>query len=272
MAARFATPSQGSLNSAQDKSNGKKPIAPPPQQQPADPLLGRIDLSLNSKDETPGEDGLVAEISASVYIGNKLFTISSGGSNLVTLTDWKNPSNPEVVQQLDLSGFFTTSVASFGNLIAIAATPDNYDTDIPTPESQIRFYSLNPSGKLTEVGVVRTGFLTDGMRFSADGRQLYIANEGQPNDDYSIDPIGSVSIINLSGQGGNINFEETEISFPDLNAAGVSLLGSGIRFSGKTVVTTRFAQDAEPEYVAAAGGYLFVTLQENNTVARIDLD
>ena len=87
MAARFATPSQGSLNSAKDKRNGKKPIAPPPQQQPTEPLLGRIDLSLNSKDGTPGEDGLVAEISTSVYIGNKLYKISSGGSTLVTLTE-----------------------------------------------------------------------------------------------------------------------------------------------------------------------------------------
>lgn len=273
MAARFATPSQGALNSAKDKRNGKKPIAPPPLQQPADPLLGRIDLSLNSKDETPGEDGLVAEISASVYIGNRLYTISSGGSNLVTLTDWKDPSHPEVVQQLDLSGFSTTSVASFGNLIAIAATPDNYDTiGIPTPESQIRFYSLNPSGKLTEVGVVSSGFLTDGMQFSPNGRQLYLANEGQPNADYSIDPVGSISIINLSGQGGNISFEAVEINLPDLDAAGVILQGSGIRFSGKTGITTSFAQDAEPEFVSAAGGYLFVTLQENNTVARIDLD
>ncbi|MCP9820593.1 hypothetical protein KBZ18_13980 [Synechococcus sp. Cruz-9H2] len=273
MAARFATPSQGSLNSTRDKGNGKKPISPPPQQQPEDPLLGRIDLTDFSVDSEAGEDGLVAEISASVYIANKLFTISSGGSNLVTLTGWNDPSNPEVVQQLDLTGFFTTSVATFGNLIAIAATPDNYDAiGNITPESQVRFYSLNPSGKLTEVGVVNTGFLTDGMRFSADGRQLYIANEGQPNANYSIDPVGSVSIINLSGQGGNINFEETEISFPDLDPENFSLLGSGIRFSGKTGITDSLAKDAEPEYVAAAGGYLFVTLQENNTVARIDLD
>jgi hypothetical protein len=249
-------------------------VAPPPEPEPAAPLLGRYDLSTDSQDETPGEDGLVAEISASVSIANRLYTVSSGGSNLVSLTDWSDPTNPRLVQQLDLSGFFTTSVATFGNLIAIATTPDNYDdlTNTETPESQIRFYSLNPSGKLTEVAVVTTGFLTDGMRFSADGRQLYIANEGQPNADYSVDPIGSVSIITISGQGGNLSFSEAEITFPDLNAAGVEMLGSGIRFSGKTGVTTSFGQDAEPEFVSAAGGYLFVTLQESNTVARINLD
>jgi YVTN family beta-propeller protein len=248
-------------------------VAPPPLPAPSDPLLGRIDLSDVSQDPTPGEDGLVAEISASVAIANRLYTISSGGSNRVSLTDWSDPGNPQLVQQLDLSGVFTTSVATFGNLVAIATTPDDYDdpTNTETPESQIRFYSINAAGKLTELAVVNTGFLTDGMRFSADGSQLYIANEGQPNANYSVDPVGSVSIITISGQGGNLNFSEAEVTFPELNSAGVQLLGSGIRFSGKTGVTTSFAQDAEPEYVSAAGGYLFVTLQENNTVARINL-
>ncbi len=251
---------------------GLKPKGPLPQLEPIEALLGRSDLTSVALDPTPGQDGLVAEISASVAFANKLFTLSSGGSNLVSLTDWSDPANPLLVQQIELSGFFTTSVASFGNLIAIAATPENYDAiGSATPESQIRFYSINPSGKLTELAVVNTGFLTDGMRFSADGTQLYIANEGQPNADYSVDPVGSVSIINITGQGGNLQFSEAEVFFPDLNAIGVQQLGSGIRFSGQDGITASFGQDAEPEYVAAAGGYLFVTLQENNTVARINL-
>jgi hypothetical protein len=134
----------------------RRPTAPAPQA----PLLGRLDLTDVSKDPTLDEDGLVAEISASVSIGKRLYTISSGGSNLVSISDWSNPTNPRLVQQLDLSGFETTSVATYGNLIAIAATPDNYAASgIPTPESQIRFYSINPAGTLKEVGVVNTGFL-----------------------------------------------------------------------------------------------------------------
>ena len=274
MAARFSSPGKGPLKST--LAPFIKPFTKRRRKQlpePAQPLLGRFDLTPVSQDPTPGADGLVAEISASVAIANRLYTISSGGSNLVSLTDWSDPTNPQLVSQLDLSGFFTTSVATFGNLIAIATTPSNYDdpANTATPESQVRFYSINPAGKLTEVAVVNTGFLTDGMRFSADGRQLYIANEGQPNADYSVDPIGSVSIITISGHGGNRRFSEAEVTFPDLDSSGVQLLGSGIRFSGKTGITTSFGQDAEPEYVSAAGGYLFVTLQENNTVARINL-
>ena len=247
----------------------RRPVAPAPQT----PLLGRLDLSGSSQDPTPGEDGLVAEISASVSILNRLYTISSGGSNLVSNSDWSDPSNPRLVQQLNLTGFYTTSVATFGDLIAIAATPDNYGAiGIPTPESQIRFYRIDWAGKLTELAVVNTGFLSDGMQFSADGRQLYVANEGQPNNNYTQDPIGSVSIITISRTGSNLRFSEGEVTFPDLYAEGVELLGSGIRFGGKTGITTSFSQDAEAEYVSSAGGYLFVSLQETNTVARIDLD
>ena len=253
-------------------SNARRFIGPLPKAAPTKPLLGRIDLTNVSKDPRVTKDGLVAEISASVSIANRLFTISSGGSNLVSITDWSVPTNPKLVQQLDLSGFFTTSVATFGNLIAVAATPDNYDAiGIATPKSQIRFYSLNPSGKLREVAVVTTGFLTDSIRFSADGGKLFIANEGQPNADYSVDPEGSVSIITISGRAGNLLFSEEKVSFPELDDSSVELLGSGIRFGGKADVTTSFAQDAEPEYLSAAGKYLFATLQESNTVARINL-
>ena len=240
---------------------------------PEAPLLGRLDLSNFSQDSTPGEDGLVAEISASVSIGKRLYTITSGGSSLVSLSDWTDPSNPRLMQQLDLIGFFTTSVATFDNLIAIAATPANYDASgIPTPESQIRFYSINAAGTLKELAVVNTGFLTDSIRFSDDGRQLFVANEGQPNADYSVDPIGSVSIIKIKGKGRDLRFSEAEVTFPELNSNGVEMLGDGIRFSGKTGVTLSFGQDAEPENLAATDDYQFVTLQENNAVARINLD
>lgn len=250
--------------------------------QPADVLLGRIDLTAfsedTSTDKEEAEDGLVAEISASVSIGGRFYAISSGGSNRITLSDWSDPRNPRFVEQLDLGDNFTTSVATFGNLVAIAVTPSSYDAAGQMPsKSEIRFYNLVPpsrfnrEAKLVEVGRVEAGFLSDGMRFSADGRKLFIANEGQPNSDFSEDPVGSVTIVSIKGTPLRPRFEKVDVAMPELDAAGLELLGSGIRFSGKDGVTHTFAQSAEPEYVSAAGGYLFATLQESNVVARINL-
>lgn len=235
------------------------------------PLIGQIDFTPVSQDPTPGEDGLVAEISASARLGKKFFTISSGGSNLVSIADWSNPSTPKIVGQLNLEGFFTTSVATFGNLVAIAATPDSYGSaGEKAKRSQIRFYEINNAGDLKFLAKVKSGYLTDGIRFSADGRQLYAANEGQPNADFSSDPAGSISLINIRGKGTQRTFTSSELSLPDLDKSSIELFGRGIRFSGLSGVTTSFSDDAEPEYLATAGKYLFATLQENNAIARIN--
>lgn len=233
-------------------------------------ILGRLDLTGESKDPEPGEDGLVAEISASVWVGNKMYTLSSGGSDTLSLSEWSNPTNPQLVNQITLEGYFTTSVASYGDLLAVAATPESYEEPGQNAaESNIIFYSINPSGTLMEVGRVEVGDLADGIAFSEDGTQLYVANEGQPRDGYDLDPVGSVSIINLSGQGGALEFDVATVEFPDPENQGIQLLGSGIRTGAGR--DGDWQKDAEPEYVAAAGDYLFVTLQESNTVARIDL-
>lgn len=269
---------------------GKHGTGPSPLQRlarkyaPLTPLLGRLDLTAYSADtgtdKSSALDGLVAEITGSVAIGHRLYAISSGGSSRITLSDWSDPQNPLYLQQLDLGANFTTSVATRGTLVAIAVTPDAYDASgqaVPMPTSQIRFYRLvppsqvQPTGSLVEVGRVDSGFLPDAIRFSADGHTLYAANEGQPNADFSQDPVGSVTIVSIQGKSLQPRFETVDVAMPELDAAGLDLLGSGIRFSGKAGVTTTFAQSAEPEYLSAAGGYLFATLQENNTVARINL-
>lgn len=187
----------------------------------AEPRLGRIDLTDLSEDPTPGEDGLVAEISAPLTIADRFYTITSGGSSRITLTDWTDPSAPVVRRQLHLDGVFTTSVAAFGDLVAIATTADDSDAPGLTPvASEIRFYRATPARKhsgdviLRELSRVTTGVLTDAVRFSADGGSLYAANEGQPNLDHSQDPKGSLSIIAIKGRPTKPRFEEVGIKFP----------------------------------------------------------
>ena len=90
-----------------------------------------------------------------------------------------------------------------------------------------------------------------------------VANEGEPTTNYTIDREGSIGIISITRPLGRPSFSYTELGFSGLT------LPSGVRISG-TAGTTQ-ATDIEPEYVAVNGNFAYVTLQENNAVAKVNL-
>jgi hypothetical protein len=105
-----------------------------------------------------------------------------------------------------------------------------------------------------------------------------VANEGEPNDDYSIDPEGSFSVIDILASG---EPEETAdmVSLATFNDQMATLAAQGMSFpnpSGRTInanlIETTVAQDLEPEYVTTTDSTAYITLQENNGVAVLNLE
>ncbi|MGF1923104.1 MAG: choice-of-anchor I family protein, partial [Bacteroidia bacterium] len=103
------------------------------------------------------------------------------------------------------------------------------------------------------------------VTFSPDGNYIISANEGEPNEEYTIDPIGSISIIDVKN-----NYSIKTLDFSGFAASKATLVAGGLRIFGPNA---SFAQDIEPEYVAVAADSkkAFVTLQENNAVAEVDI-
>ncbi len=102
--------------------------------------------------------------------------------------------------------------------------------------------------------------------FSKDGRYIATANEGEPNSDYSIDPEGSVTLVDLSK--GINNADVTQIGFGEFDGVRSDELPKAVRISGPNA---SIAQDLEPEYLTFAdNGKIYVALQENNAMAIID--
>ncbi|MGH1437974.1 MAG: choice-of-anchor I family protein, partial [Lewinella sp.] len=202
-----------------------------------------------------------AEIVAYIPDNNTAAVTSGDGLQLVDLSDPTAPSLLTTITPTSL-GFSSDEVSStaYSNGILAAAVP-NDDTQMP---GDILFFDA--SG--TFINSITVGALPDMVKFSPDGSKLLVANEGEPNSDYTIDPEGTISIIDLSGGAGAAT--TTTADFTAFNASQATLQAQGVRIFGPGATV---AQDLEPEYITITddGATAYVTLQENNAFAVVDI-
>ncbi len=106
------------------------------------------------------------------------------------------------------------------------------------------------------------------VTFTPDGRYILVANEGEPNSDYSVDPEGSVSIIDLTR--GLKRATVKTADFNKFNKSKDELIAVACAFLD---LNATVAQDLEPEYITILphSPYAWVSLQENNAIAKIDI-
>ncbi|MDT0619664.1 choice-of-anchor I family protein [Salinisphaera sp. P385] len=291
-------------------------------------------------------DESAAEIVAHDPGSQRLFVVNADAATLDVL-DIADPTNPVLDDTISAgdnwsdSGGINSVAVSSGGLVAAAVENDNGSLN-----GRVQFYD---AASLAFLGQVEVGNLPDLVTF-ADADTALVANEGEPNSDYSVDPEGSVSVIDASDPTNptamtasfmefNVdgpraaevpdemrlfgNFGRTALTVNDFadtdpatltvnDASGLaandfftlassegdpilyrvaSVTGNVVtltdEFDGDsevddpaTVLTaylhdgmSSVAQDVEPEYIAVApdGQKAWVTLQENNAVAQIDI-
>ncbi|MGR5244620.1 choice-of-anchor I family protein [Vibrio sp. PNB23_22_6] len=150
------------------------------------------------------------------------------------------------------------SVAVFNGLVAVAIENSNKQAN--------GIVGLYRSNDLSLITTFPTGALPDMVGFSKDGKYIATANEGEPNGDYSVDPEGSITLIDLSQ--GVTKAQVTQIGFSEFDGARKPELPSDVRLSAPNATV---AQDLEPEYLTfAANGKIYVALQENNAMAIVN--
>jgi hypothetical protein len=136
------------------------------------------------------DDGAM-EIVAYNEFSQKLYAIN-GNAKAVDVFDISNPANIVKVDSLDISAYgdAPNSVAFYGDLIAIAVQANDFDAN-----GKAVFYDTTGAF----VVALEVGVLPDMITFNRDGTKVLVANEGQPDNDYTADPEGSVSIIDMTG-------------------------------------------------------------------------
>ncbi|MDY6938317.1 MAG: choice-of-anchor I family protein [Cyanobacteriota bacterium] len=216
-----------------------------------------IQLKPIGRYETGLFDEGAAEISAYDPVSTQLFVINGFNKNIDVL-DLSDPENPTKVSEIDISAFGDgiNSIAIKNGILAAAIEPED-----STQPGTVAFFDTAGNS----LGSATVGVVPDMVTFTPDGSKILVANEGEPGDES--DPVGSVSIIDISG--GIAATTVTTADFSAFNGQEEALRSRGVRiFPDKTA-----AEDFEPEYIAVSedGTTAFVTLQENNAVAVLDI-
>jgi hypothetical protein len=208
---------------------------------------------------TGGGDG-TAEIVAYDGSTQRLF-LTNGENNTVDILDYSDPSNLLQIASIDISAYGDgiNSVAVSNGIVAAAVEADGVDEN-----GTVAFFDTD-GNFLNSVAV---GVLPDMVTFTPDGTKAIVANEGEPNEEYTIDPEGSISIIDL-GMGAEMA-SVTNLDFTGFNAQQDDLTAAGVRIFGPGATV---AQDLEPEYITVSDDNTtaYAVAQENNAIIIIDL-
>jgi hypothetical protein len=175
-----------------------------------------------------------------------------------------DPSNPTKIGAIDVSpyGGGAQSVDVREGIVAVAIQHDD-----KVKRGNVSFFDAD--GRF--INSVKVGALPDMLTYTPDGRNVLVANEGEPDDAYKDDPEGSVSIIPVWKGVQNITSDDvSRVGFNAFNGQKAELIAGGVRIYGPGASV---AEDLEPEYVAVSDDSrtAWVTLQENNAIARIDI-
>lgn len=210
---------------------------------------------------------------------NTIAVIDASGVNTATMADPINTTSltpTTIALPADINGVTLgslTSIAISGDLMAVAVP-----ADVKTDNGYVLFYNGLDSSSPAFLDSVEVGALPDMVTFTPDGGKVLVANEGEPSDDYTIDPEGSITVINILASG---EPEETgtTVGFSALNGTEADLMAQGMMFpnpAGRTIngtaITSSVAKDLEPEYITATNDVAYVSLQENNGLAILDLE
>ncbi|WP_303318681.1 esterase-like activity of phytase family protein [Flavivirga abyssicola] len=194
---------------------------------------------------------------------NQQAFLTNSSNNSFTIVDISDPTTPTLVKNVDLStyGAGPNSIAISGNVVAIAV-----EASPKQDPGKIVFFDLDG----IYIDEITVGALPDMITFTPDGTKLLVANEGEPSDDYTNDPEGTIDVIDLSG--GIMSATTTSINFNSYNDKKVSLQNKGIRIFGNNGAAT-VSQDLEPEFITVIedGTKAYVNCQENNALVVLDL-
>ena len=157
----------------------------------------------------------------------------------------------------------------YGDMTSVAISPDNttlaaaLQAEGHNDPGRVALFTCGEDGSLTLQGLVETGAQPDMVTF-ADNATALTADEGEPREGYgenTVDPKGTVTVVDVE------KGESTVVDFSAFDSQRDALAEDSVVLKKDTAPSV----DLEPEYIAVAEGKAYVTLQENNAIAVLDV-
>ncbi|MCT1657604.1 PT domain-containing protein [Brevibacterium luteolum] len=240
-----------------------------------------VELSVLGSHRADIFDAGAAEIVAH-YAAKQQTLVVNAEAGTVQVLDSSDPEKPTAVTELKTAGMSSADGASVpagavANSVAVRAdglATVALEAPTKTDDGWVGFFDLS-GDEPKPLGAVRAGALPDSVVFDDEGTHAVIANEGEPAEDYSVDPEGTVSVVALPEAVQAPGQEDVKTA--DFRAFEGDALPEGVRvFGGREDAGTGtpkhpVSENLEPEYSTVIGGKAYVTLQEANAIAVVDL-
>ena len=219
-----------------------------------------ISLSLDQVGRASDEGvEATAEISAYVVRNNRSYA-TDPENNEIDVFSWANPESPVYLFSIPLSSYgvgpnSVTYTPAFGGAVAVAV-------ENGLSRGSVELFSL--AGR--HIQTYQAGWLPDMVTTTRGGWILLVANEGEPQAEGSalaLDPPGTVTVIDLLAAKGVPNRATVrEATFDGVTVDPLTRI-----FLPDSTVQ----QDLEPEYITALGDTAWVSIQEANAIAVLDI-
>lgn len=210
------------------------------------------------------DDGGVAEI-VTYNKDDKIFYVVSGVTQSIDLVKINSDGSTERKKRIEIGEILEDKNINAGDMTSVSYSDEKKLLAVAVQDEDYKnnghIVILDKEGNYKES--FECGVQPDMVTFTKDGKYIISADEGEPREGYvnGIDPKGSVTIIDVENKSTN------KVEF---NINRVEALNNGVLLKKDS----NPAEDLEPEYIAVSDDNktAFISLQENNAIASIDIE
>lgn len=224
--------------------------------------------------DKPNDDGGVAEIVKYNKDNGKFYLVDGAGDPpSLKIVELGNGTNPKQTGEVEVKDLAETNGFVYGDLTSVDINSAAKRIAVSVQEEDGmkpgKILTLDYDGKL--LATYEAGVQPDMIKSTKDGRYILTADEGEPRT-AGHDPEGSITIVDTqTGTVKHVKFDDPSVIADDVHIRGAAdpatkqITGSGTKADA--------IRDLEPEYIALSAdeGTAYVTLQENNAVAAINV-